>query len=107
MEFIIWNIGKILNNFHDYAGDFKRNRSDITRKLKELYPTPDDLDVDEKRFIIMWGKDSFPLLTYLRSKLSNGENEDDYLESYKHKLHTAINKYDDLKINSILHQCFQ
>lgn len=76
----------------------------ITRKLKQLYPTPKDLTVDEKQFIIMWGKDSFPLLSYLRSKLTNSEKEDNYLELYNNQLHKAINKYDNIKNNSILHR---
>lgn len=50
------NINNIQNNFHDYSDDFKKNMVKITRKLKQLYPTPKDLTVDEKQFIIMWGK---------------------------------------------------
>ncbi len=98
------NINNIQNNFHDYSDDFKKNRVKITRKLKQLYPTPKDLTVDEKQFIIMWGKDSFPLLSYLRSKLTNSEKEDNYLELYNNQLHKAINKYDNIKNNSILHR---
>lgn len=52
----------------------------------------------------MWGKDSFPLLSYLRSKLTNSEKEDNYLELYNNQLHKAINKYDNIKNNSILHR---
>lgn len=98
------NINNIQNNFHDYSDDFKKNMVKITRKLKQLYPTPKDLTVDEKQFIIMWGKDSFPLLSYLRSKLTNSEKEDNYLELYNNQLHKAINKYDNIKNNSILHR---
>ena len=72
--------------------------------MKQLYPTPKDLTVDEKQFIIMWGKDSFPLLSYFRSKLTNSEKEDNYLELYNNQLHKAINKYDNIKNNSILHR---
>ena len=98
------NLKFLQDNFHDYSGDFKRNRGWITNKLKNLYPTPNNLTDDEKQFIIMWGKDSFPLLSYLRSKLNNHDNINEYLELYNETLNNAINKYDNIKINSILHR---
>lgn len=52
----------------------------------------------------MWGKDSFPLLSYLRSKLNNTEKTNNYLEFYNQNLNNAINKYDNIKIDSILHR---
>ena len=83
-------------------GDFKRNRGGITNKLKNSYPTPNNLTAYEKQFIIIWGKDSVPLLSYLRSKLNNHNNINEYLELYNETLNNAINKYDNIKINSIL-----
>ena len=98
------NINRICNNFHDYSDDFEANRIKTTRKLKKLYSTPKSLSIEEKQFLLMWGKDSFPLFSYLRSKLNNGEKIDNYLELYNENLNKAINKYDNLKINSILHR---
>ncbi|MBQ9161224.1 MAG: hypothetical protein IJ122_07915 [Methanobrevibacter sp.] len=84
--------------------DFKKNRVNTTKNLKILYPTPKNLTDDERRFLIMWGIDSFPLLSYLRSKNDNPQNHDSYLEFFNENIQKAINKYDNIKINSILHR---
>ena len=74
----------ILSKFHDYSDEFREDKSNTIRRLKILYPTPANLTDDENLFIIMWGKDSFPLLSYLRSKLNNTEKTNNYLEFYNH-----------------------
>lgn len=94
----------IFNKFHDYYDEFREDRSNTIKRLKKLYPTPANLTDDEKLFIIMWGKDSFPLLSYLRLKLNNTEKTNNYLEFYNQNLNNAINKYDNIKIDSILHR---
>lgn len=94
----------ISNYFKDYTNDFKKDRVITTRNLKTLYPTPKNLTDDEKRFLIMWGIDSSPLLNYLRSKVDNHQNPDNYLEFFNENIKKAINKYDNIKINSILHR---
>ena len=94
----------ISNYFKDYTNDFKKNRVITTRNLKTLYPTPKNLTDNEKRFLIMWGIDSSPLLNYLRSKFDNPQNSDNYLEFFNENIKKAINKYDNIKINSILHR---
>ena len=94
----------ISNKFHDYSNEFQEDRHKVVNELKKLYPTPFNLTDNEKLFIIMWGKDSFPLLSYLRSKLNNTEKTNDYLEFYNENLNNAIDKYDNIKRNSILHR---
>lgn len=47
----------------------------------------------------MWGIDSFPLLSYLRSR---DNHVDEYLETFHNTLNKGISKYDNIKVNSIL-----
>lgn len=93
------NIKYLEESFKDYSEDFKKDRKKTMNTLKELYPIPFDLTEDEKKFIIIWGIDSFPLLSYMRS---NSQIVDEYFEKFHNTLNNGISKYHNIKVDSIL-----
>lgn len=44
------------------------------------------------------------MLSYLRSKSNSNQIHDNYLECFSENINNAINKYDNIKLNSILHR---
>ena len=44
------------DNFKDYSDDFKKNRKATSKILKNLYPTPNNLLIEEKQFLVMWDR---------------------------------------------------
>ena len=95
----MFDIEKLQQSFKDYSKDFKKNRKNAMGMLKELYPIPSNLTDDEKKFFLIWGIDSFPLLSYLRC---NDGHFDEYFEKFHYNLNKGISKYDNIKVNSIL-----
>ena len=97
-------VEKIISDFHDYGDEFKNGTKKARKILKNLYKIPKNLTPSEINFLITWGNDSGPLNNYLRGQDKIYLNLKKYFIDYVKNLNSAINKYDNIKSNTILHR---
>ncbi len=70
----------------------------------KTYPQPKNLTQQEKHFIIECGEDSSPLTKFLRKIRKYNTEDEKYFEFYLKCLNSGLNKYDNLKLDTVLHR---
>ena len=70
----------------------------------KTYPQPKNLTQQEKHFIIECGEDSSPLTKFLRKIKKYNTEDEKYFEFYLKCLNSGLNKYDNLKLDTVLHR---
>ena len=97
-------VENIMKDFHDYGEEFKNGTKKARNILSNLYKIPKNLISSEINFLVTWGEDSGPLNNYLRGNDNVPFDLMKYFIDYIKNLNSAINKYDNIKYNTILHR---
>lgn len=97
-------VKELLKQYKDYNDNFLSNSERTKRQLMKTYPQPKNLNMEEKDFLVRWGRDSSALTNFLRNPVNDSKQLKKYFGVYLKCVNSGLNKYDNIKFDTVLHR---